>query len=81
MVRPPVCRVVLDLTGVTEVTADGIALLVGLHRRARIDGFVLLLIGLINPQVERPLRLAGALPLFTTRPSMSHALDGLPGVM
>jgi anti-anti-sigma regulatory factor len=73
-----VCRVVLDLSGITGITPDGMELLVGVHRRAHVDGFTLLLIGLINPNVERPLRLAGALPLFTTRPSMAHALAGLP---
>jgi anti-anti-sigma factor len=77
--RSRVCRVVLDLAHTTGISADGIALLVGLHRRARIEGFALFLIGLINRNVERPLRLAGALPLFTTRTSIGHALAGLPG--
>jgi anti-anti-sigma factor len=73
----PLCRVVLDVGALTQLSGDGIELLVGLHRRARIEGFVLLLVGLANRAAERPLRLAGALPLFTTRPTLEHALAGV----
>lgn len=73
----PLCRVVVDVGALTQVSGDGIKLLVGLHRRARIQGFALLLVGLANRAAERPLRLAGALPLFTTRPTLEHALAGV----
>lgn len=71
------CRVVLDLTAITDLPRDGVELLVGLHRRAHIDGFVVVLVGSSRAEVERALQGAGALPLFATRPSVRHALAGL----
>lgn len=72
------CRVVLDLTDVAVLSADGVRLLLDLHRRSRVEGFALVLVGSARREVERPLRLAGALPLFTTRTTVRHALAGLP---
>jgi anti-anti-sigma factor len=69
-------RVILDLAGLTLLSSEGVELLVELHRRARTGRFVLILVGSSHPRVERPLRLAGALPLFTTRPTIDHALAG-----
>lgn len=77
---PPLCRVIVDLTDVAVISAGGIQLLVDLHRRVRTAGLVLLLVGLVNRNVERSLRLAGALPLFSTCPSVGRALAGMPTV-
>lgn len=71
------CRVVLDLTAIIGLSRDGVELLLQLHRRSHIDGFVVVLVGSSLAEVERPLLAAGALPLFATRLSVRHALAGV----
>lgn len=75
------CRVILDLTTITGMSREGVELLVHLHRRSLIEGFVVVLVGSSRGEVERPLLGAGALPLFATRPSVRHALAGVSGAI
>lgn len=75
------CRVILDLTAITRLSPEGVELLVELHRRSHIDGFVVVLVGSSRGEVERPLLGAGALPLFATRPTVRHALAGVSGAV
>lgn len=79
--RSRFCRVILDLTAITGLSREGVELLVQLHRRSHIDGFVAVPVGSSRGEVERPLLGAGALPLFATRPSVRHALAGVSGTI
>ncbi len=74
-------RVVVDLTDITMISCEGMEVLLDLHRRSRFDGFALVLVGASRRAVERPLRVAGVLPLFATRPTVRHALTGVPGAL
>ena len=70
------CRLVLDLTTVTLLSSAALRLLIELHRGARIHDRHLILTGIGNPVVHRPLRMSGLLALFDTRPTVEHALTG-----
>jgi anti-sigma B factor antagonist len=70
-------RLVLDLDGVTLLSGPALDLLLRVHRRCRVRRAHLVLVGAARPAVNRPLRLAGLLPLFQTRPSVGAALRGV----
>jgi anti-anti-sigma factor len=69
-----IARVLVDLSRVTLVGQEALRLLRHLHRRCRVENAHLVLIGTARPEVNRPLRTSGLLPLFDTRPSVQAAL-------
>jgi anti-anti-sigma factor len=69
-----IVRVLIDLSRVTLVGQEALRLLLHLHRRCRAENAHLVLIGTARPEVNRPLRTSGLLPLFDTRPSVQAAL-------
>jgi anti-anti-sigma factor len=69
-----IARVLIDLSRVTLVGQEALHLLLHLHRRCRAENAHLVLIGTARPEVNRPLRTSGLLPLFDTRPSLQAAL-------
>lgn len=73
---PPVCRLVIDLTGVTALAPACLGLLLRLHRRSRAQDVHLVLVGTGHRAVNQPLRLGGLLGLFDIRATLAHALDG-----
>ena len=64
--------VIIDLSGVVFCDASGLALLVGIQRRARLHG---LLVSLVSPQprVMRLLRITGLDRGFAVHPSLAAA--------
>jgi anti-anti-sigma factor len=69
-----IVRALIDLSRVTMVGQEALRLLLHLHRRCRAENAHLVLIGTARPEVNRPLRTSGLLPLFDTRPSVHAAL-------
>jgi anti-sigma B factor antagonist len=77
LLQPGSSRLVLDLSRVSFCDASGLAVLVGISRRARLLGGFLRLAG-VSPQTARVLRLTGLhrhLPVFGT----VWAATGTPG--
>ena len=77
LLQPGSSRLVLDLSRVSFCDASGLAVLVGMSRRARLLGGFLRLAG-VSPQTARVLRLTGLhrhLPVFGT----VWAATGPPG--
>jgi len=77
LLQPGSGRLVLDLSRVSFCDASGLAVLVGMARRARLLGGFLRLAG-VSPQTARVLRLTGLhrhLPVFGT----VWAATGTPG--
>jgi anti-anti-sigma factor len=70
----PYRRVVLDLTDVTFMSAAALHVLLDLHRRARAEGFRVILVGAVRREVERTLSLAGVYKLFDFRPTVAAAV-------
>ena len=70
--RVPVLLV--DLSHVTLLSSAAMRLLLELHRRCRVEDRHLVLVGTGRPAVNRPLRIAGLLPLFHTRLTVESAL-------
>jgi anti-anti-sigma factor len=69
-----IVRVLVDLSRVTLLGPEALRLLRHLHRRCRAENAHLVLIGTARPEVNRPLRTSGLLPLLDTRPSVQAAL-------
>jgi anti-anti-sigma factor len=70
------CRLVLDLSRVTELPPAAVTVLRQLRRRCRAQDVRLVLVGAGHQPIHRPLRLTGLLSLFDTRPTVEHALAG-----
>jgi anti-anti-sigma factor len=64
----------VDLSRVTLLGSAALGLLTELRRRCRVDNMHLVLVGTSRPEVHRPLRISGLLPLFDTRPTLQSAL-------
>lgn len=70
--------VIIDLTGVSFCDATGLALLVGVKRRARLHGLAVVLAG-PRRNVSKLLRITGLDRAFTIYPSLAAAkLDSWP---
>jgi len=76
LTAPRPCRVVLDLSRVSVLAPAALNALLRLRRRCRIENVHLVLVGVSQPAVNRPLRMAGALPLFDIRPTVEAASRG-----
>jgi anti-anti-sigma factor len=70
----PASLLLVDLSRVTLLSSAAMRLLLELHRRCRIEGRHLVLVGTGRPAVNRPLRISGLLPLFNTRLTVQSAL-------
>jgi anti-anti-sigma factor len=69
-------RIVVDLSEVALLAPSALRLFLRLRRRCRVEARHLVLVGVSQPTVNRPLRLSGLLPLFDIRPTVEAALRG-----
>jgi anti-sigma B factor antagonist len=74
LLRPAACRLVLDLSLVSNIDAGGLAVLVGTGRRARLLGGSLRLAA-VRPAVATTLRAAGLDRLFEIFPTVQSAVS------
>ena len=72
-------RILVDLSRVTLLGSAALHALQQLRRRCRVQNIRLVLIGAGHPAVHHPLRIAGLLPLFDTRPTVHAALHSPAG--
>lgn len=69
-------RIIVDLSRVTLLATAALTVLQQLRWRCRTQRMHLVLVGTGRPEVHRPLRHSGLLPLFDTRPTLQAALQG-----
>jgi anti-sigma B factor antagonist len=67
--------VIIDLSGVSFCDASGLALLVGVHRRAKLHGLTVILAA-PRPNVSKLLRITGLDRAFTVHPTLAGAQLG-----
>ncbi len=73
MLKDTTSLVIVDLSGVTFCDASGLALLVGIRRRAALHGLTVTLAA-PRPNVAKLLRVTGLNRAFTVHPTLTSAL-------